>query len=463
MFCCCRHRRENPTVSQHPPLPASPPSLSPLIVSPASSSPPPPPSPVSEIDDPDLTPDEITRVQTNLDNLQDWLFQIYTTNGNIIGEVENMLQTPEPIPDPQSSLWCAIFETSLGVIGTLATPILGPSAEIIATVLGGTVDYVTNNSEAEAVTGDEFDHNFGKMLSRLNTTYDAVKKWLAFLKVDPNLHRNFQFTIPVNNYPPLKGVVHTLRDLANIKVPTADDTLFADALQDQNRSFRYSVTGPEFKKKHYWRVYFVQELAYSGSCFGNAFAPTGNYNPAPRRCAAPGNNGLETNPTLRIGKMNNDGLGKGTRIFSTDEISHHHPEYVHAESFGKDDCSTQDEYISNFKAAVNDFVTKFPSAHVGPYTIDKEANEIRYYRWFIMCGQNEIQDGSQSGPINHKQVIPAPGSESFTLADGGFLQWLFIDDGVGNIVNKNGVGYRDDIIRNWTENGYQIPPTTTGF
>jgi hypothetical protein len=438
MFCCCR--RKVLTVAPAPALAAAP-----------------------EADDPDLTPEEIKQVQTNLDNLQDWLAQIYSTNGNIITEVQNMLQTPEQIPDPQSPLWCAIFEMALGVISTVTTPVLGPSAEIIATVLGGTVDYVTNDPEAQAVTGVNFDHSFGLMMSRLTNTNDAVKKWLAFLKIDPNLHRNFKFCIPEKNYPPLKGVVYTIRDFAGIKVPGVNDFSFADVLQKENGSFRYSITGPEFKKKNYWRVYFVQELSYKGSCFGNAFAPTGNYNPAPRRCAAPNNNGSDTNPTLRTRKMNSNDLGKGVRIFSTDEISHHHPEYVHVESFGRDDCDKQECYINNFMVAVNDFVTKFPSAHVGPYTIDKENNEIRYYRWFIMCGYDELQDGSQSGPINHKQVIPAPGSESFTLADGNFLQWLFIDDGAGNVTNPNGVGYRDDIIRNWTVNGYQIPPTTAGF
>ena len=456
MFCCCRRRlpavepiNQAPAALTLPPLPASPDSSS--------------PSPVSDNDDPDLTPDEIKQVQTNLDNLQDWLFQIYTTNGNIIGEVENMLQTPAPIADPESHLWCAIFETALGVISTLATPVFGPAAEIIATVLGGTVDYVTNNSDAQQVTGIDLSHDFGQMSNRLTSTYTATKKWLAFMKVDPNIHRNFGFSIPADNYPPLKGVVYTLRDLSRIKVPTSDDVLFANALQNENSSFRYSITEPEFKKKQFWWVYFVQDLSYKGSCFGNAFAPTGNYNPAPRRCACPCGNGLDTNPTLRIRKMDNGGLGKGTRIFATDEIAQHHPDYVHVESFGQNDCQSQDDYINNFMTAINDFVTKFPSAHIGPYTIDKANNEIRYYRWYIMNGNGEIPDGSQSGPINHKQVIPAPGSENFSLANGEFLKWLFIDDGAGTIVNQNGVGYRDDIIRNWIQYGVQIPPTTAGF
>jgi hypothetical protein len=79
-----------------------------------------------------------------------------------------------------------------------------------------------------------------------------------------------------------------------------------------------------------------------------------------------------------------------------------------------------------------------------------------------MCGPC-LCDGSESGAIDHKICNPAPGSEGFTLADGEVLKWLFIDDGAGNVVNSNGVGYRDDVIRNWTANGFQIPATTAGF
>jgi hypothetical protein len=81
-----------------------------------------------------------------------------------------------------------------------------------------------------------------------------------------------------------------------------------------------------------------------------------------------------------------------------------------------------------------------------------------------MEGYSQIYDGSQSGPIYHEEHNPSHGDANFTLADGDFLsKWLFVDDGMGNTLNANGVGQRDDIIRNWTVNGWQIPPTTKGF
>jgi len=209
------------------------------------------------------------------------------------------------------------------------------------------------------------------------------------------------------------------------------------------------------QKKHYWWVVFVQDKIWKGSNFGNAYHPTGTYNPAPRHCGAPGG-------SLNTRKMNDSDLGKDAGIFANDEILHHHPAYTFVKSVGANECHSQDDYINNFMLAMKDFTTKFPSAHIGPYTIDKANNEIRYHKWYVLNGGCP-QDGTESGAIDHKIIDPAPGDENFALATGEFLNWLYIDDAAGNIVNKNGVGYRDDVIRNWTANGFQIPPTTAGF
>lgn len=150
-------------------------------------------------------------------------------------------------------------------------------------------------------------------------------------------------------------------------------------------------------------------------------------------------------------------------FFANDEIHNHHPEYLGVEAFGKNDCNTQDDYIKNFVDAITDFTTQFPSAHVGPYTIDKEKNEIRYFRWYMMNGLASTNGGSNAHGINHPHPNPSLGVSNFALANGEFLKWLYMDDGAGNIINNDGMGMRDDIIRNWTANGFEIPPTTEGF
>jgi hypothetical protein len=48
-------------------------------------------------------------------------------------------------------------------------------------------------------------------------------------------------------------------------------------------------------------------------------------------------------------------------------------------------------------------------------------------------------------------------------SDGSLDAQVMRIDAAGNVVNKNCCGYRDDVIRNWMTNGFQIPPTTAGF
>lgn len=404
-----------------------------------------------------LTPDEVSKIQTSIDNLQGILDEIYMTNGNVITEVQNML-TEDPPPDPQVSVWSNIFEMALGSIAAIAEPVVGPTAEVVAIILGGSVEHVTKDKEAEKITGIDLNDSkgFGLMSSRLTNTYTAQGLYLAAVAKDPNLFRDKEFAIPATSYPPLGGKSITIRRLLAFPIPKSDSVVGKKFLLLQTNSFRSNIAKPEMQKKKYWWVYFVQDKIFKGSQFGNAYHPTGNYNPWPRRCAAPGGN-------LNTRKMTDGDLGKDVGIFANDEILHHHPGYTFVKSVGQNDCHTQDDYISNFMLAVKDFTQKFPSAHIGPYTIDKANNEIRYHKWFVMTGQNPACDGSESGAIDHKICNPAPGEENFGLATGEFLNWLYIDDGAGNIVNPNGVGYRDDVIRNWTANGFQIPPTTDGF
>jgi hypothetical protein len=365
--------------------------------------------------------------------------------------------TVQPPPDPQVKPWSDIFEMAIGSIAAFAEPIVGPTAEVVAIVLGGSVEHVTNDKDAPKITGIDLNDSqgFGLMSSRLTNTYTAQGAYLALVAADPNLFRDTEFTIPAERYPPLNGKSYTLRRLLAVPIPASDSVEGKQFLLHQTNAFRSSIAKPEMQKKKYWWVVFIQDKIWKGSNFGNAYHPTGNYNPSPRTCGAPGGN-------LCTRKMNDNDLGKDAGIFANDEVLHHHPDYTFVKSVGQNECHSQDDYINNFMLAMKDFTTKFPSAHIGPYTIDKANNEIRYYKWFVLNGGCP-QDGTESGAIDHKICNPPPGDMNFALATGEFLNWLYIDDAAGNVVNSNGVGYRDDVIRNWTANGFQIPPTTAGF
>ena len=459
MYCCFRRlspfnkplKAVDPVASPPtPPVAKSTEALPPLPLPPVVVAPP------NTTVSPPFTPDEIVKIHDSVNKIQGILDKIYTTNGIVLTEVQNML-TIDPPPDPQVGPWSNIFEMALGVISAVSEPYLGPSAEVVAAILGGSVEQVTNDKEAQSITHIDLNDStgFGLMSSRLTNTYNAQGLYLAEIARNPNDYRDKPFSIAATVYPPLNGKAFTIRSLLDVVVPESDSVPGREFIQAQTNAFRGAVTKSEMPKKKWWWVAFVQDKIWKGSNFGNAYHPTGNYNPWPRTCGAPGG-------TLHTRKMNNDDLGKDVGIFANDEILHHHPDYTFVKSVGQNTCNNQDDYINNFMLAVKDFTTKFPSAHIGPYTIDKANNEIRYFKWYVLNGPC-IQDGTQSGAIDHKIINPPPGAENFALATGEFLNWLYIDDGAGNIVNTNGCGYRDDVLRNWTSNGNQIPPTTAGF
>jgi hypothetical protein len=188
---------------------------------------------------------------------------------------------------------------------------------------------VTNDKEAEKITSIDLNDSkgFGLMSSRLTNTYTAMGLYLATVAKDPNYFRDTEFSIPEERYPPLKGKVFTIRHLLTVNIPTSESVEGKEFILSQTNAFRSCVTKSEMPKKKWWWVYFVQDKIWKGSQFGNAYHPTGNYNPSPRRCAAPGDN-------LCVRKMNDNDLGKDLGIFANDEILHHHPDYIYVKVSG---------------------------------------------------------------------------------------------------------------------------------
>lgn len=260
-------------------------------------------------DSPSLTPTEALKVEEGIGRIIDILDLIYPLNLGAINEVQNML-TEDPPKDPMVKKWNEIFQAALGIITILLTPYIGPTGEILALLLGGAVDHITNDTQAISISGIDLNDSkgFGMMESRLLNTKDAMRAYLSAIYESPNEFRDKEFSIPCDIYPPTRDKVHTVRDLIYVTVPDEKSTAVSVLLQGQTRAFRSNAAKNEFIKKQYWWVYFVQDANYKGSNFGNAYHPTSICNPGPRRCVAPGHN-------LRIRKMNNDELGKDVRIF----------------------------------------------------------------------------------------------------------------------------------------------------
>jgi hypothetical protein len=369
---------------------------------------------------PELTPLEIQKIKSNLDTLMDLNEKIYGENVAIIPEVWGMLkgQTEKNnAPDQKKGPWAEIIVGAIAIAG-IATG--AAVIEVAAVVVGGVVEYITSDSSTTDVTHINLDQDFSLLSERNTSTYNATNIMIGAMFDDPNKYRDHVFSIP--------GYMNrTLRDLIDNTIPGKDSQAFQLIVQAQGRQFRNNITIPEMVKMQYWDVYFVQDAAFSGSNFGCCYVPGPPGQPNP-----PG--GIQ-----RAASFNKSNYGNNKRIFSNDEIRHFHPDYVQVNAYGTSDDDLKQSYMDSIAS----FIHQFPAAYVYPYAVTE--SNIYSWRWYVMEGYDKI---------------PSP-SQNFGVANGEFMKWLFIDDGAGNVVNPDGVGYRYDIFcaNNIMRNEHMIPFT----
>jgi len=355
---------------------------------------------------PDLTPDEISKIKLNLNTLMDLNEKVYGETSAIIPEVWGMLkgqQSKNDSPDVGKSSYQTIMVSTLAVLGIITEQ---PEIEIAAVLVAGVFDLLSTGSNSKTMTNVNLDVDFSLLSSRNTSSYNSLNIMIGKMFDDPNQYRDQVWTIP----GPYNG--YTLRDLINIVVPGKDTEQFQLSVQAQGRQYRNQITIPEMVKMQFWDIYFVQDANFSGSNFGSCYVPGPPGAPNP-----PG--GIERNRN-----NNKTDIGNGVGIFANDEILRYHGDYVHAQGFGNNDDDLKESYLN----AITSFISQFPASYIYPYSITDST--VKSWRFYIMEGYDKI---------------PSP-SPNFGVANGEFMKWLFIDDGAGNIVNPDGVGYRYDII-----------------
>jgi hypothetical protein len=368
---------------------------------------------------PHLTPDEITKIKINLGTLMDMNEKVYGETTAIIPEVWGMLkgaQEKNNTPDSDKDSYKTILVSALEIAGIVTEQ---PEIEIAAVIVSGVFEYLSSGTNSKDNTGVNLDTDFGLLSSRNTSSYNALNIMIGKMFDDPDQYRDQQWSIP----NPTRW--YTLRDLINIVVPNKNTELFQLAVQAQGRQYRNQITIPEMVKMQFWDIYFVQDANFSGSNFGSCYVPGPPGQPNP-----PG--GIERNRN-----NNKSDIGNGERIFANDEILRYHSNYVHAQSYGTDDNDLKKSYVDSIAS----FIRQFPASYIYPYSITDST--VKSWRFYIMEGYDKI---------------PSP-SQNFGVANGDFMKWLFIDDGAGNIVNPDGVGYRYDIIciSNIMRNRHMIP------
>ena len=364
---------------------------------------------------PDLTQEEIIKIKANLDTIIALNQAMYIQQGNIIFEVWSTLQAQLDIgnnaPDPKKSNWLDYFVDAVSIIGIVTEQ---PEFDIVAVILGGVVEYITTDSSTQSITKVNLDSDFGSLSSRNTNTYEASQVIYGMFHDDPNTYRDQPLTIPGKN-----PSTCTLRDLINIVVPEKDSETYQLCVQTQSRQFRTNITIPEMIKMKNWDIYYIEDDNTLPD-FGYAFK------------LSDGN----LNDFQRSRNFNSNNVGNQVRIVANDEVRRYHPDYPQANGMGTDNNDLKTSYLNGN----NSFITQFPASLIYPWTV---TNVSAYScRWYIMERPSQLTDKSSN----------------YSIANGDFMKWLFIDDGFGNVINPDGILYRVDFLTSGIlPNGVWIP------
>jgi hypothetical protein len=379
----------------------------------------PPPGPVPNIPlpkvqppTPNLTPTEIIKIQTNLVTVKAFVKDLWLQQGLIINEVWAQLQSQANISKrSDDNIIKNSLENFLSVavfIDGMAALIPGPQELIfgaVAIILSSVSSLLsTNGSDMSSITGGADISNYIASQSENNNShYYALVQVIDYMHDHPNDCRDYIFTIKTTNK------TATLRTLIDNTFSTG--TYYDNWLRLAGRMYRRSIVLPEMAKpqNQFLDLYFVADWVNEWNS-GYVFEP----------CAVDTGVGTE-----RLKQLDHDNAGTNAVIWSNREIIETHPEYGLVDQKGTSDT----DYTKSYLEATGKFIAKFPSAYVFPWAMTN--NKVYAQKYFIMEGFQKIKDDSRD----------------YTLCNGHFLNWLFIDDGVGNITNVDGVAFRYEVLR----------------
>ncbi len=335
-----------------------------------------------------LTPEQIKKLKTNLNNLIEFNDRSYYSTSPVVEEVYHYLTSVNKV-DPGMSLFQSLLDSSYELIGEL--PI--PGAGIISWFIGGLLDSYSPDNQPN------LNLDFGEVGARYNKTYYQIRLDLTTMYDDPTQNLDKVYTTSFGNKKTI-----TLRELLNYDVPNKDDLDFTKILQAHTRAFRSSLCQQELPKSDQFKIcgVFYQGGWDVPNSIDDVFWP---YLWADKQQPY-----MITNDELRYGdhEQENPKISVSSDNFSMNDLK------SAAAEFCKQSSQT---LITNFAEGKDDQGTEV----------------LIFHKYYVMDYVNEDR----------------PSSGFWRLASKGFCDWLFKDDGFGNIVNEDGCGNRADVFRNW--------------
>jgi len=410
MFSCCfRKAQRKKTLFKGAPGPA-------------------PPLPLNKVSPPtpDLTADEITKIQANLNMLEAFAKDVWLQQGLIITQVWSNLQAEvNRSQTSNNNKMKTFFEDFLSIaafidqIGAFIPNPLEAAFEVSAIILGTTASLLSISGGAAATGGPDISDYIGESSYLNDAQYHAIVMAIDYYRDHTNDCRDYIFTY--------EGVskTATLRSLLNFEFTKG--TYYNNWLLLCARIYKRKLVLTEMVKpeNQFLDIYFIQDVIEGeGVEHGHVYQPCAAPHPEKMPWYRPDKHGPGTERRRELAPSD---VGTGARIWSNEEVRHFEPSYTGVDIYGTDNVALKSSYIKS----IGDFVAAFPSALVFPWAMTD--HKICSQKYYIIQGFAKLKDDENK--------------PSYSLADGHFLNWLFIDDGAGNILNADGVVFRYDFLR----------------
>jgi hypothetical protein len=357
---------------------------------------------------PDLTNAEIEKIHKNIDVLKRYNEKLFNLQGHIITDVwsnlsDLSLSEGTATKNQLITNWLTSIGTIIAIAGLATAPLgVGVGLAILSVIIGAVTTFIVNNNTDNCI-GRSISSSIGTLTSQNIDYYELMMIMFDHCKDHTNENRDTTFTFC--------NITHTLRDLLTEDIK--EGTAFDNHLILAGRLFKQKIALPILINEQILDLYFIMDSQNSNADFGHCFQPAG----------VPGYTGKE-----RTCYYDASSIGDKVRIICNDEVLHYQADrYPRVEGYG----SSNSDLIGSYTGAIQNFVKDFRCALVGPWTITDKV--VYSLRWYIVLGRPKLKDNAN---------MPF-----YTLAGNDFLNWLFIDDGVGNILNTNGILFRYDALR----------------
>jgi hypothetical protein len=373
------------------------------------------------------------------ESLKNFIEDCIARNSNTANDVFLKLYgTDFKVPaDPKQSIASDILSGAYSLLPNLEFE----GSEVVGWIIGGIINKYkeTNDTDPQnlpqLLAQDASDIN-ERIIRTLTQTYQD----LAEIQQDPLKHWNDTYDIPFGEK---KTVI--VNELLNYDIPDVESRPvdYGNMLISFREGLTYQVAKTEIVSRKLYKIGYPVVINLIVGTFQSLIVN-------PEHCQ-PGHEDADWTPLLSpkmVWKLEQSDTSNGNTIINRCPKENGGPaEIFHPYGSKSNPCNEDD-----WKKSAGEYMSTIcKSSFLSRYSIftDDSGNKVLAWRTFYLIDSR----------YNYEQES-AYGTPTWYVVPDDFCNWLFKDDGFGNIVNPTGIATREDVFVNWGLEGSKgvLPP-----